>query len=137
METTVREISGVGRELDLALSQDDLSPYYDKAYRRAQERVQLKGFRKGKTPLNLIKKLYGEQLEGEVVESVVQEEFNKAMRERELRPIGPPSITKLDKNPEGGLDVTIAYEVLPEFELGTYRGLTARRYVHNVTDDDD
>lgn len=136
METTVREISGVGRELDLALSPDDLSPYYDKAYRRAQERVQLKGFRKGKTPLNLIKKLYGDQLEGEVVESVVQQEFNKVMREKELRPIGAPSITKLDKTEGGGLDVTIAYEVLPEFELGTYRGLTARRFVHTVGDDE-
>ena len=136
MESTFRETSGVRRELDLVLNQDDLSPYYDRAYRKAQERVQLKGFRKGKTPLNLIKKLYGEQLEGEVVESVVQEEFNKLMRESPKPPIGTPSITKLDRNESGGLDVTIAYEVLPEFELGTYRGLRARRFVHNVSEED-
>lgn len=136
MESTLRETSGVRRELDLVLSQDDLSPYYDRAYRRAQERVQIKGFRKGKTPLSLIRKLYGEQLESEVVESVVQEEFNKLMRDAEARPIGTPAITKLDRNEGGGLDVTITYEVLPTFELGTYRGIAARRYVHTVTDAD-
>ena len=136
MESTVRETSGVKREIDLTLSQEDLSPYYDRAYRRAQDRVQLKGFRKGKTPLNLIKKLYGDQLEGEVVESVVQEEFNKAMRSTEVRPIGTPSITKLDRNPEGGLDVTITFEVLPQFELGSYKGLSARRFFHTISDEE-
>jgi trigger factor len=136
MESSLRETSGVKREIDFTLSPDDLKPYYDRAYRRAQERVQMKGFRKGKTPLNIIKKLYGDQLEGEVIESVVQEEFNKQMRDREARPIGTPSITKLDRNAEGGLDITIAYEVLPHFELSSYKGLTARRYVHAVSDDE-
>jgi trigger factor len=136
MESTIRQTNNVKHELDVQLTPSELSPYLEFAYREAQKNASLKGFRRGHVPISMIKKLYGASLEREALEEAAQKEFAKVVEEKEIRPIGTPSITKLDKTDEGGLTFTVAYEVMPSFELGEYKGLQARRIIHNVTDEE-
>lgn len=130
MESTIRQTSDIKHELDVALTSEELAPYLNAAYREAQKNVSLKGFRKGKVPVQMIKKMYGPALEQEAHDEAIQKEFAKCAQDLELRPIGQPVITRLDRTENGGISFTVAYEVMPEFQLGEYRGISAQRIYH-------
>jgi len=136
MESVVQESTGVRRVVDISLSKDETEGYLGKVFRQAQQNIQLKGFRKGHVPVNMIRKMYGRQLEAEAFEEAAQQEFDKHVRQNALRPVGTPVVTKIDRTEDGGLNVQITYEVMPEFELGQYKGLPVRRIVHTVTEEE-
>jgi trigger factor len=136
MESTIRETGDVKREIDITLGKTEVDPYFDKIYKTAQQRVQLKGFRKGMVPLSLIKKMYGTSLESDALEEAVQTAFGKYAEEHHLHPIGTPIVTRIDRTEDGGVNFTIAYEVLPEFQLGEYKGLQATRIYHIVSEEE-
>lgn len=134
METQFKTLEGCNREVVVEMTKADLAPHFDKAYRKAQPEVELKGFRKGKVPLNLVKQKLGKQIENNAVEDIASDIFSSLVKEHNIRPVGQPRLTNLDRNPEGGMSITIAYEVFPEFELGEYRGLVVNKLVHTVTE---
>jgi trigger factor len=136
MESTIRETSSIRREIDITLTQAEIAPYYDKVSRKAQQNVQMKGFRKGKVPLSMIKKMYGASIEQDAIEQAVQEEFGKYAELEHIHSIGTPIVTRINKNEAGGVDFTILYEILPEIELGEYKGLTATKIYHIVSEDE-
>ncbi len=136
MESTIRQTNSIKFELDVALTPAELTPYLDSAYREAQKHASLKGFRKGKVPIGMIKKLYGQSLEREAYEEAVQQEFARAMQTQDVQPVGSPAITKLDRTDDGGLSFTVAYETLPKVELTDYKGLPARKVFHVITDEE-
>ncbi len=133
MEAQLKETSNIKRELEITLSKEEFDPYRDQVYKEARKKIQLKGFRKGMVPMNVIKKMYGPSLESDAVEAAVQETFEKEARARDLRPIGVPAVSKMDATDEGGLQFSVVYEILPDFELGDYKGLKARKIYHAVT----
>lgn len=136
METQFKTLEGCKREVVIEMTKVDLAPHFDKAYHKAQPEIELKGFRKGKVPLNLVKQKFGKQIENDAVEDIASEMFSSIVKEHSLRPVGQPRLTNLERNPEGGMSITIAYEVLPEFELGEYRGLVVDKLVHTVTEEE-
>ncbi len=136
MESTIRQNNSVKFELDVALTGAEVAPYLDAAYREAQKHASIKGFRPGRVPVSMIKKMYGPALEREAYEEAVQKEFAKAMNEQDIHPIGTPAITRLDNTEEGGLAFTVAYEVLPTVELKEYKGLPARKVFHVISDEE-
>ena len=92
MEVTINTISDVRHEAEIQLSPEELKPHFDTAYKKYQPKVELKGFRKGKVPMDLIKKVYGEAIEYEALDDVANEVYRKAMTEREITPLGTPSM---------------------------------------------
>ncbi len=136
MESTIRQTTEIKHELDVVLTKAELAPYYDAVYREAQKKVSLKGFRQGKVPLNMIKRLYGASLEQDAMEEAVQKEFARSAEQNGINPIGMPTITRIDKTEEGGVSFTVAYEVMPQIELGEYKGLSARKIFHTIEDEE-
>ncbi|MCC7438545.1 MAG: trigger factor [Armatimonadetes bacterium] len=133
MESTVLESSGVRREIEFSLTKVEYDAHFSKTLREAQKEAQLKGFRKGMVPLNLVKQLYGKQLEAEAMEEAAQESFRGYAEQVQPRIVGIPAVTELRRTDDGGLYVKIGYEIYPEFELGQYKGLQAQRIFHTVT----
>lgn len=136
MESTVLESSGVRREIEFSLTKVEYDVHFNRVLREAQKEAQLKGFRKGMVPMNLVKQLYGKQLESEAVEEAAQETFREYAQQTDPKIVGMPAVTELRRTDDGGLYVKIAYEVYPEFELGQYKGLKAQRIFHTVTEEE-
>jgi trigger factor len=113
MESTIRETSSIRREIDITLTQAEIAPYFDKVSRKAQQNIQMKGFRKGKVPISMIKRLYGASIEEDAMEQAVQEQFGKFAEEQHIHSVGTPIVTRLNKTPDGGVDLKILYEVMP------------------------
>lgn len=136
LETQFRNLEGCKREVVIEMTKADLAPHFEKAYQKAQPEIEIKGFRKGKVPLNLVKQKFGKQIENNAVEDIASEVFTSLVRGENIRPVGQPRLTDLQRDPEGGLKITISYEILPEFELGEYRGLVVDKLVHTMTDEE-
>lgn len=128
-------LEGCKHELTVTLNKEDLMPHFEEAYRRAQKEVKMQGFRKGKVPLGMIKKKFGKQIRRDSSEDIANAEFNKIVREDELRVVGQPIMNRLDVE-DTGLTFTITFDVLPEFELGEYKGITVDKPVKEITDAD-
>ena len=94
------------------------------------------GFRPGKAPISLIKRRFADDIKGEVLQSLVPERVEKAVVEQKLSPVSQPQVDKLDFNEGQPLKFRAVFEVLPEFELGTYKGLEIEMPPMDVTDED-
>jgi trigger factor len=136
LEVTIHTLSDVRQEAEILLTNDELQPHFDMAYEKERARIEIKGFRKGKAPLPMIKKLYGEAIEQDSLDTIASEYYRKAMVEREVRPIGQPEMVDIDFRRGEGFRFRIRYEVRPAIELHTYKGIAVERPVHTVTDEE-
>lgn len=135
MERIINKIDSCNYEMVITLTEAEVLPYYNEAYRNAQPNVNLKGFRKGKAPLNMVKKYFGPKLEAEANFDIVNKEFNKIVTEENILMIGKPALKDI-KPLDGGLEFTIEYEVIPEFEIADFKGLAIEEPIHPVGEDE-
>lgn len=135
MEHVVKDLSPTEQEVTISLTQDELEPHYEKAYRKVQPEVQIGGFRKGKVPLNIIKQQYGKSIRAEAVQDIISETFGAYLHENKVKIIGEPHVHEID-DASGGLKFTIHYEILPEVTLNDYKGLVVDEPVHVVSDEE-
>lgn len=134
MEVTINNISDVQREAQFVLTDAELQPHFDRAYKKFAPKVEVKGFRKGKVPLSLIKKMYGEAIEHDALDDIANDSFRDAMVERNIEPLGRPSLVDMDFKRGEAFRFTIKYEVKPTIELKKYKGLKVEKLMHKVTD---
>ena len=134
MQVTINTLSPTEREAAFEVPGEELEPHFDLAYEKFRPKAELKGFRKGKVPLPMIKQLYGEAIEHDALDEIANSLYRKAMEERNIRPIGSPSMVDLDFKRKQHLRFTVKYEVKPEIVLGNFKGLAVDKPIHTVTD---
>jgi len=134
LQVTINTLSDVKQEATIELVHDELQPHFDQAYAKYRAKVELKGFRKGKAPLAMVKKLYGEAIEHEALDDIANTFYHQAMEERNIQPLGRPSMVDMDFKRGERFQFRIEYEVKPPVELKTYKGIAVERLVHTVSD---
>lgn len=134
MDISVQELSNVDKEIKISASREDLAPNFEKAYKKVQGQVQMPGFRPGKTPLGLIKKRYGKEIELDEINSYVQEVYEKQIVP-DYEPIGETEMTDM-KWEDDQLEVVFKVGVKPEFELAEIEKIKIDKMVHDVTDEE-
>jgi len=130
----INTLSEVLQEAEIKASVDELQPHFERAYEDYRPKAELRGFRKGKVPLGMIKKIYGEAIEYQSLDDVAGELYRQAMAERNIHPIGKPSVTDMDFKRGEHFRFKIQYEVKPVIELKKYKGIAVEKPVHRVTD---
>ena len=135
MERIVTSLEGCLRQVQITLQDSELKPHYQAAYERARLDITLPGFRKGKVPVNIIKQRFGREIENEALETIANDEFRNFAKSEDQKVVGTPSLIDIQKA-STGVSFTIRYDVMPDFELGTYRGLTVNRPIKDVTEED-
>ena len=137
METTITQVSPVEYELAITATADELAPDLNKALRSQRGRTQMKGFRPGKVPLQLVKKMYGDVLAYGIAERRIQQTYESEVVEGgDYDVIGQPRITQLDYAMDRDLKATIRFGVRPEFELSSLEGESLPRLDHTPSDED-
>lgn len=137
METTIKEVSPVEYELEIQATAEEIAPELDKALRTQRAQTQMKGFRPGKVPTSLVKKMYGQALAFGIAEKMVQDTYEAQVRDTDTYDvIGQPMLTRLDYEMDGDLQATIRFGVRPTFELQELDGETVPKLVHTVTEED-
>ncbi|MCX6140808.1 MAG: trigger factor [Candidatus Kapabacteria bacterium] len=135
MERTLSTVEACTREVRIELSEADLKPHFERAYVNAQAGITLPGFRKGKVPIPIIKQRFARDIENEALDTIADTEFRKFATDEKQRVVGNPALTDIQKSPSG-VTFTIRFDVMPDFDLGTYRGLVVDRHIKTVTEED-
>lgn len=136
MESKVTKKGNFEKVVEVDVPEAELAPHFDSIYKKYQKNVKLQGFRKGKVPLSLIKKLYGDAMKGEAIEEVVQSVLREVRDQENLRLVAPAKLEDINYDPEKGLHFKAVCEVAPDIELKNYRGLSVEREVYEVDDQD-
>ncbi|MFA5834830.1 MAG: trigger factor [Bacteroidota bacterium] len=134
MEVTINNVNDCVREMTVTMSQIELTPHFETAYKEAAPALEIKGFRKGKVPMHMIKKMFGPSIEYQKVEEITNDVFKTEVEARNLNPIGTPQINKIDFKPGTPLTFAVTFEVRPEFELKDYKTIALEKYIHKATE---
>jgi trigger factor len=136
MQVTETLSEGLKREFKVTVDADDLEGRMSSKLSELARNVQMPGFRKGKVPVPLLRRTYGKQVMGEVLEQAVNETSTQTLEEKELTPALQPRI-EITKFEEGAdLEYTMAVEVMPEFEPVDFKTLTLERLTVDVADEE-
>ena len=120
--------------LNFEVEDSDLAPYLDKGYRKLVLRLQIPGFRKGKAPRNIVEQFVGRRgLINEVLDYMLPELTNRAIKEEDVEAGGMPRIELVDFEP---LKVKATVPLPPEIELGPYREIRITPEAAEVSDKD-
>jgi trigger factor len=124
------------RELDLEIPAEEVSKAMERVAKEFARIANVPGFRRGKAPISLIRRRFADDIKGEVLQSLVPERVEKAVAEQKLTPVSQPQVDKLDYAEGQPLKFRAVFEVLPDFELGNYKGLEIEIPAIDVTDED-
>ena len=121
---------GLKREYSVHIPASDIAAKVDAQLGKVAGQIKMPGFRPGKVPLNLVRKMHGAQLRGEALQAAVEESMQQLITQHALRPAMQPEV-KLDAPPADGADVefTVAVEVLPTIAAPQIDGLTLEKLV--------
>lgn len=136
MEVKVNEIAKHEHEVEVTLTYDEIKPEIDDAYKKERAKIAIDGFRKGKVPLHLIKKFYGESIEYQASESISNKKFWDIVESDNLEPVSTPQLIDIDFVKGEKLFFKVRYEVKPILELKDYKNLEIEKPIFKVKDDD-
>ena len=134
VEVQINSRSEVVREIEITANAEELRPHFDKAYKEYRPKIEIRGFRKGKAPLDMVKKLYGEMIEHEYLDKIASEFYRQAVKEKDLKPIGEPTLLDIKYDRGEQVWFKIQYDVRPVITLKQYKGISVETVVHTVTD---
>jgi trigger factor len=124
------------RELELEIPAEDVTKATERVAKEIARVARVPGFRPGKAPVALIKRRFAEDIKGEVLQSLVPEKVEKAVAEQKLNPVSQPQVDKLDFIEGQPLKFRAVFDVLPDFELSSYKGLEIEMPAMDITDED-
>ena len=134
MEVVVENVGELTRKLSITLPEDKVSRELDKAYKKLNKEVNLKGFRRGKVPVSVLKKNFRDRIEAEVGEQLVQATYFDAVEQEKLDPVVHPDIREHTFKEDGTFVYIAEVDVKPVFELNEYKGLEVEKPVTSVSD---
>jgi trigger factor len=135
MQTVETLNEGLKRAYTLTITAKEIDGKVDAELKKVAPQVRMPGFRPGKVPANLVKKMHGPALMQDALNTSIQEGVQKLMAEKQLRPAMQPSVA-LDESYEPGKDaaVTVELEVLPQVPSPQIDGLKLERLSAPVDD---
>jgi len=138
MEIKSNKIDGANAEITATISMDEVNANLEKIAKQLSKTANVQGFRKGKVPVAIVKKQYGQKLVEDAEAEALREVLAKGLEELEISNeslIGEPNITKFDKS-ETQIEVAVKVAMRPVIELGDFASLVPDFKKPEVSDKD-
>jgi trigger factor len=134
MNITERKNEALYAEYTVTVPAKDVQKQIDARLKEVGKKVKIAGFRPGKAPLALLQQRYGDSVRGEALEKLVEENVNKTLKEKNIKPALQPKVevTKFDNDNE--LEFTISVEKLPTIEPKDFSKISLEKLVTPVDD---
>jgi trigger factor len=119
MEIKANKINGANAEIEAVISMDEVNANVEKIAKQLSKTANIKGFRKGKVPVSIVKKQYGQKLVEDAEAEALREVLSKGLDELNIANeslIGEPTISKFDKS-DDKIEVAIKVAMRPEINL--------------------
>ena len=134
VKVQIKELEGLYRELEVQVPADAFNQEMEKEYEEVRRKVTLKGFRRGKAPMNIIKSSYADAVREEVVEKLIKSTYPDAVTSQTLKVASPPHISDLKFGDDGGFTYTAKVEIFPEISAVKFDKLELTSGNIDVTD---
>ncbi|HET9240943.1 MAG TPA: trigger factor [Oligoflexus sp.] len=137
MKALVEEVNTVQRRIKVELSAVDVKSAFDSVYRKLQQKARINGFRPGKAPMNVIRKMYGSSIAYDVADQLVRNHLFSAIEQQSLRPIAAPVLETMDLPKEDNdYSFSALVDILPALKIEGYKGLNLEASTSEVSDAD-
>jgi len=126
MEFNAKKVDEANAVVTSIIAVEEINKNFDKIAKQASKEMNIAGFRKGKVPVTVVKKMHGEKLLQDAEGDALRGLFQESLSELELKTediIGEPAITKFDKKEDGSIEVEVKFAVKPSIDLGDYKSL--------------
>lgn len=135
MKVNVTEEKAWKRVLEIEIPVEKVNGEFDTVYLEYQRKAKIPGFRPGKAPLELIKKRYKDKVTKDVLENLLPEAYQEAVKQTNLIPLTLPLLKDIEfQSASGGLKFKAQIEIRPEIEPKDYKGLQLRRKIIQITE---
>jgi len=125
---------GLKREYKVVVEAADMEAKVTNRLADMAKEAQMPGFRPGKVPVKILRRTYGRQILGEVLEQAVNEATTETLEKHEIKPAMQPKIEVVSFDEGADLEYTIQVEVMPEFEPMDFATLSLERVVAEISD---
>ena len=122
MKTSSKKAKGCKVPVTVELDGEEIKSVIKKTEKQFLNNSRIEGFRIGKAPIDLVRKVYGKMIEEEINSSAITENIRPAIEKEQLKAIDVAEIRDF-KRDDNGASWTLDVEVEPEFELPEYKGL--------------
>ena len=136
MQVTETSAEGLKREFRVVVPAGELEEKVTSRLGEIGRTIQLRGFRPGKVPMQILRQRFGTSVRGEVLESTLQDSSADAIREHNLRPALPPKVDIVSFSEGTDLEYKMSLEVLPDIPEPSFADLEIERLVVEVPDED-
>jgi trigger factor len=136
MQRSVEELTPTKRRFTIEVPAEVLEDKILEALNNLRQSVKTPGFRPGKTPISLLDKRFGKDVESEVLEKVIPDYYMKAIQEEDIVPVTPPVFENYDFKRKSPLTMIFTIEIRPEIKDITYEGLSVEDEPLEVTEDE-
>jgi len=137
VKVTVEKLSGSEARFDVDYSWEELEKASDKAYRKIVQKVDIRGFRRGKAPRSLVERQVGkEYIYQEGLDELMNETYRNALKENDITPLDKPEVEAPELEIGQPYHFSITVPVLTPVELGDYRSLHFEREEAAVTSEE-
>ena len=128
MKVTVENIKGLNKDLKVLIDKETMSSYMDEKYEEIKGTVNLKGFRPGKVPKEVLKRQFGKAIFGEVLDKVLKETSTKALEENKIKPAGQPKLDLKTYGEDKELEYVLSVTELPKVEVKSIESIKFDQY---------
>ena len=136
MQVSVESVGNLERRVILSLPAEQINTQVGGRLREIARTARIKGFRPGKVPTKVIEQRYGNQVRAEILEGMLREGMDQAVRENELRVAGAPQISQDEAADDGEIKFVASVELVPEFGELDLTKLEVVRHTAEVADAD-
>lgn len=136
MKVNVTKDKAWKRVLEIEIPVEKVKGEFDSVYQEYQRKVRIPGFRKGKAPLEMIKSRYKEKVTKDVLDKLLPQAYEEAVKQSSLNPLTLPVLKEEIDFKEGlPLQFKVLIEVRPEIELKDYKGLKLQKKIVQITEE--
>jgi trigger factor len=128
MKVIVENIKGLNKDVKVFIDKKTMNTYMDEKYEEIKNTVNLKGFRPGKVPKEILKRQFGQAIFSEVLDKVLKETSVKALDEKKIKPAGQPKLDLKTYGEDKDLEYVMSVTELPKVELKSVENIKFDEY---------
>jgi len=136
MQVSIETLTGLERRMTIEVPAEEVESQVRSRLQEAAKTFNMKGFRKGKVPVKVIKNRFGEGVRQEVVGEVISQSWVEAVTKENVKPAGQPSIEPKNLEEGQNLEFIATFEVYPEIELKDFSAVTIEKKQAEILDTD-
>ena len=132
MKITVENKKGLNKDVKVFIDKKTMSTYMDEKYEEIKDKVNIKGFRPGKVPKEVLKRQFGKAVFGEVLDKVLKDTTTKALEQNKIKPAGQPKLDLKTYGEDKDLEYVISVTELPKIEIKSIDGIKFDDYTVKI-----